>query len=315
MTHCLNFPHFADTDEEDDLGLTFEQRSAMKHSREVQAKKHVADRATRNSAHRKRKEPIPPQANGIRGAILEWVRALLGVPRSAPVCNSTQPSIESMLEQHLPEPPTSFEIDTWANYDTRRRAYLDAAAKSKIDNLLARNPKATEKVQQVVSEMAIKEAIEKFRKTNPPVKFVSRLRQNTSSSNSYSSHWLSLGETALSQAGFPRCTFIWTSPITTVWNSTISNVLLATWLQCLDARQIPPGYFVDTSLDVAKWAREILIGWVFNKRSLFRQEGKQKALAGSQAGSQVLIETSKERREKASLKRMKAKVQFFSYQI
>ena len=69
---------------------------------------------------------------------------------------------------------------------------------------------------------------------------------------------------------------------------------------------------MDTSLDVAKWAREILLGWVFNKRSLFRQEGKQKVLAGSGAGSQVPIETAKQRREKASLKRMKTKVQLFS---
>ena len=162
MAHCLNLPLFSDTNEEEHFGLTFEQHAAMKHSHQVQAKKHIADRAARNSAQQKRKEPIPPQANGIRGAILEWVRALLGVPRSAPVSTSSQPSIESMLEHHLPESPTSFEIDTWVNYDSCRRAYLDAAAKSKIDNLLARNPKANEKVQQVVSEMEIKEAIENF---------------------------------------------------------------------------------------------------------------------------------------------------------
>ena len=65
MAHCLNLPPFADTNEEENFGLTFEQRAAMKHSRQVQAKKHIADRAARNSAQRKRKEPIPPQANGI----------------------------------------------------------------------------------------------------------------------------------------------------------------------------------------------------------------------------------------------------------
>ena len=48
------------------------------------------------------------------------------------VSTSSQPSIESMLEHHLPKPPTSFEIDTWVNYDQRRRAYLDAAAKKKM---------------------------------------------------------------------------------------------------------------------------------------------------------------------------------------
>lgn len=172
-------------------------------------------------------------------------------------------------------------------------------------------PKANEKALEVVREIAIKEAVKIFGKTNPPAKFVSRLRQDTASSNSYISTWLSLGETALSQAGFPRCTFMWKSPITTLWNVTMTNVLVETWLQCHHAGKIPSAYVVDTSLDVAKWAHESLLRWVSNKRSVYGQEGKQKALVNAEGGAQVLVDKAKERREKASIKRMKTKVKCF----
>lgn len=98
--------------------MTFEQRAAMRQARVAQGKKHVAERAERQAGDRLQKEPMPPRAFGIRSAIHEWVRALLGVPRSSPASTFTEPSVNSILEHHLPDPPTTFEIYNWANYET-----------------------------------------------------------------------------------------------------------------------------------------------------------------------------------------------------
>lgn len=293
--------------------MSYEQRNALKARRAREGKKRAEQRKREAHVECTRKEPMPAKAHGLISAIHEWARALLGLPRQPSSSSSTQPSATSLLDHHLPTEPTDHEVDTWVNYSSRRSTYLDAVVNRNMDQLLRRTPNLSDSAKNILKTRVTQDAVEAYKKANPPVKFISRISPANSSSATYLFTCLTYAEVALSACGFPRLTFQWTSSLTTIWNMSTLDSMLDSWLQCYFGRKIPPGFTIDPSLDVPKLAKEILSQWVKNKRSLYRQQIKQKDLLATSAGTQHLLKTVRSQKDRAAMRRTRAKVSDHSF--
>ena len=301
-----NFPG----DDEEDSDLTFEQRMAIKLHKERESHKRNKTRKQAAEEERLRKEPMPDSAGGTIAAIHEWLRALFGLPRlsTSLSASTSQASATALLEHHLPATPTDHEIDTWFNYSTRRSKFLDTAVKTKMGQHQAKNPHATDAAKRELRKNATKEAVEAFNKMHLPVKFVSRVVNTTTSFVSYDFTWLQIAESSFASSGFPRATCQWISALTTYWNMATIDILVTTWLDCYNARAIPPAYTIDSKLDLPKVAKQIVCQWISNKRRVYHSQAKEKNMLATYEGTEHLLKKVKTEKERAAMRRMRNKV-------
>jgi hypothetical protein len=298
-------------DSEEDAGLNFEQGVALQMAKDRESKRRQHQRKIDADEQRARKEPTDSiKLLGLTSALQEWARALLGLPRQSSTRASSNLTAATVLQRHLPAEATAEEVERWAQYSTKRTEYLDLNIQQKMDELFSKNPSATETAKHQMRIKVTKEAVQMFNKVSPPVKFVSRVAQSTASITTYDATRLSCAESKFSECGFPRITFQWTSAAKTPWNLAMLDTLITTWLDCYNARGVPSGFIIDSSLDIPLETREILVRWVTNKRRTYRDEEKEKKLVSTPGGSEQLVKKKVTAREKAALKAMRKKVFF-----
>jgi hypothetical protein len=278
----------------------------MKYRKTVDGEKKALKYKNKKGEQRLRKTPIPESASGLKSALHEWARALLGLPRQ-----STSPSSSKVkvLENTLPTSAQDTEVEAWITYSTSRETYLDMTVKRDMDRLLAKNPSATEASKNELKKRVTKRAVESYEKEHHRAKFISRVAKATASVYTYDPAQLSFAEAALAQCGFPRLTFQWTSSISTQWNMATINSLVSSWLNCYNARAVPSSYFIDsTKINVPMYAKEILIQWVQTKRSVYSQQLKDLEVAAQDGGKEKLEKKKKSEAEKKKMKDLKKKV-------
>ncbi|EGG01811.1 uncharacterized protein MELLADRAFT_91900 [Melampsora larici-populina 98AG31] len=294
---------------DDERGLTFEQRVALRMAKEREAHKRQQQRKLEADEQCARKEPTDSiKLVGLTSAVQEWARALMGLPRQASHRTSPKITAAVLLQRHLPPEPTAEEVEHWAEYASKRTQYLEVNIQQKMDVAFARNPSANEAVKHQMRIKISKEAVLMFSKTNPPPKFSSRVAHATASVTTYDATRLSNAEVKFRQSGFSSITFQWTSPTTTPWNMAMLDTLVTSWLDVYNARAVPAGFPIDTSIDVPLETRDILFRWITNKRRVFQDEEKEKKLVSTPGGSDKLVKKKLTEREKVALKGIRKKL-------
>ncbi|EGG00402.1 uncharacterized protein MELLADRAFT_93235 [Melampsora larici-populina 98AG31] len=290
-------------------GLNFEQAVAVQIAKEREAKRRQQQRKNDAEELRARKEPSDSlKLVGLTSAVQEWARALLGLPRQSATRSSTNISAAVLLARHLPDEPTTEEVEKWANYADERTKYLEVNIQKKMDERLKNNPSANDSVKHQMTIVVSKEAAIMFRQAFPPPKFISRVAHNTASITTYDATRLGCAEAKFAGCGFSRISFQWTGPPKTPWNMAMLDNLVTSWLDCYNARGVPSGFPIDTSLNIPLETREILSRWVSNKRRVYREEVKDKKLVSTEGGSEKLVRKKLSEREKAALKAIRKKL-------
>ncbi|EGG01461.1 uncharacterized protein MELLADRAFT_92162 [Melampsora larici-populina 98AG31] len=298
-----------DNHPEEEPGLNFEQAVAVQIAKEREAKRRQQQRKTDAEEMRARKEPRDSvKLVGMTSAVQEWARALLGLPRQSSTRTSPNISAAVLLARHLPDEPTPEEVEQWANYSDTRTKYLDVNIQQKMDKRFKNNPSANESVKHQMRIMVSKEAVLMFNQAFPPPKFISRVAHATASITTYNATRLGCAEAKFAGCGFSRITFQWTSPPKTPWNMAMLDNLITSWLDCYNARGVPSGFPIDSSLNIPLETREILSRWVSNKRRVFRDEAKERKLVSTEGGSDKLVRQKLTEREKTALKAIRKKL-------
>jgi hypothetical protein len=264
----------------------------------------------KNDDERLRKEPRSSTSTGLTSALHEWARALLGLPRQTSSPNSSMIDINHMALHHLPAEAEITEVDAWANASKNRSDYLDSTIKTKMAARLAANPKASPAAKEELKKQITKEVVADYHRRTPPPKFISRVAQTTASVHTYDRSRLSIAEANLAKCGFPRLTLQWTSALATPWNSAVIDSLVASWLECYNARGVPAAYNIPHSDETPKLAKEILTKWLSNKRRQFRQEEKDKELVSTEEGCQKFVNKKLAAKEKKAMQALRKKVIF-----
>ena len=275
--------------------MNYTQQVVVKYRKGKDGKKRAAQLKEAREEQRLRKTVIPVEAAGLKAAIHEWARALLGLPRqsSAPSPSSSSSSSSTLtkhLETHLPLAASEAEVEAWTRHSTRRSNFINDSVKKEMTRLLLSNPRATDAAKHELKKNVTKRTVEAYEKSHPAVRFQSSVAKATASVVTYDSSRLSYAEAALSQSGFPRLTFQWGNALSSSWNQATINSLVASWLDCYNARGVPASYIIDESLlEVPRLAKEILTTWVQHKRQLYSTQSKEKILI-SQAGGAAKLE-------------------------
>lgn len=279
-------------EDEEESGVNYTQQVVIKYRKGKEGKKRAAQLKEAREEQRLRKTVIPMEATGLKAAIHEWARALLGLPRqsSSPTPSSSSSTLTKHLEQHLPVAASEAEVEAWTKHSTRRSNFIDDSVKKEMTRLLLSNPRATDAAKHELKKKVTKQIVEAYEKSHPAVRFRSSVAKATASVVTYDSSRLSYAEAALSQCGFPRLTFQWGSALSSSWNQATINSLVASWLDCYNARGVPASFIIDESiLEVPRLAKEILMTWVQHKRQLYSTQSKEKILI-SQAGGAAKLE-------------------------
>jgi uncharacterized protein YjiS (DUF1127 family) len=291
--------------------LTFEQKAAAKYQKIKDGKKKAIEKKEKNDDARLRKSPtsnIPP---GLISAIHEWARALLGLPRQSGLPTSSQVDIHTVTQHHLPAEAKITEVEAWSNHSKNRSEYLESTINQKMAARLATNPKASTAAKAELKKQITKEVVADYNRRTPQTKFISRVAQTTASVQSYDRSRLALAEGSLAACGFPRLTLQWTSALATAWNSAVIDALVASWLECYNARGVPACYDIPTSEETPRLAKEILTQWMSNKRRQFRQELKDKELISTPEGQQMYLKKKLTAKDKKAMQAMRKKVNIF----
>ncbi|EGG08167.1 uncharacterized protein MELLADRAFT_105115 [Melampsora larici-populina 98AG31] len=143
-------------------------------------------------------------------------------------CSSPKITAAALLQCHLPPEPTTEEVEHWVQYASKRTQYLDVNIQQKMEEAFARNPLANE--------------CNATRLSNAEVKFC--------------------------QCGFYLINSQWNSSTATLWNMAMLDTLVTGWSDVYNARAVPTGFPIDTSLNVPLEPRDILSCWITNKHRL-----------------------------------------------
>ena len=111
------------------------------------------------------------EATGLKAAIHEWARALLGLPRqsSSPTPSSSSSTLTKHLEQHLPVAASEAEVEAWTKHSTRRSNFIDDSVKKEMTRLLLSNPRATDAAKHELKKKVTKQIVEAYEKSHPAV--------------------------------------------------------------------------------------------------------------------------------------------------
>ena len=113
------------------------------------------------------------EATGLKAAIHEWARALLGLARqsSSPTPSSSSSTLTKHLEQHLLVAASEAEVEAWTKHSTRCSNFIDESVKKEMTGLLLSNPRATDAAKHELKKKVTKQIVEAYEKSHQAVQF------------------------------------------------------------------------------------------------------------------------------------------------
>ncbi|MBW0477068.1 hypothetical protein O181_016783 [Austropuccinia psidii MF-1] len=89
-------------------------------------------------------------------------------------------------------------------------------------------------------------------------------------SSSYGSQWLEYRPSMLQKSGSPRCTYNWPQTQTTIWNSSMTALILETWNIC-QINGGTPLYIIEEDLNTLTNKITILSRWITSRRPICKE--------------------------------------------